>query len=203
MKNRIATILVALAVLFGLGAVTAPAQADVAAATAPASVQSAQAGTPWTGYRFNSRYLCVQNNIGSTWDIVSATNAFESGYVTVVAENRGPSSQCNTTYLNEQIVALGTYSAADGQCWDVSFSSLNGRYTNVVVIGMNLHSTVANCRDTLQHRNNSVSTALGTAFGLAEFYSATSFPSSIMNTKFANTYNFAGTDDRNSLYALY
>lgn len=209
MNKRIAAVFAAVALgVAGLSAV-APAQADtsqqaVASQVAAPQVAEKVLGTPWTGKKFSSRYICVQNNIGSTWDIAAASTAFESGSNTVVVENRGPGgTPCSSSYLSYQILNVGTYNTASAVCWNFSGPSVGGVYNGTATLAMNVNAVANVCRDTAQHRNNNISTGLGTAFGLAEFYSSTAYQASIMNTKFANSYNFAGADDRNSLFDLY
>lgn len=159
-------------------------------------------GTPVTGKRFNSPYICAQNNIGLTWNIQQADAAFESGVNTVIINYRYPGwgdQNCNVNYDGSQIMAYGTYNAADHACYTVDMTSLNGRYVKPVVIAMNVSSLYPGCRNTAQHRNNNISTATGGALGLALFSSCGNWTQSIMNGCYEDSYNFAGADDRNTL----
>lgn len=162
---------------------------------------------PWTGKRFNTRYICVQNNIGSTWAIDTADNYFESGSNTVVvydqALNEGDPG-CSQFYYDSQIIVMGTYNSASQDCFSVVLPpTANGRYQSHVIIAMNVSAASAVCRSDSQAKNNSVSQALGVAFGLQIFNDSVNLQSSIMNLKNQYKYNFAGVDDRNSLSNLY
>lgn len=164
------------------------------------------AHTPWTGKRFNSQYVCAQNNIGSLWAIQQATGAFESGTNTYVIGYRRPSygdQPCSADYADSQIILYGTYQANDTSCYIVSQSSINGRYNAHVTVAMNA-SAYSNsaCRAQTQRRNNSISQATGNALGLANFQSAGSYTASVMNDYYDSAYNFAGGDDRTSLCVL-
>lgn len=171
---------------------------------------SVSSGTPWTGYKFADDWICAQNDIGTTWNIEAASTAFEAGIVggdptTVNLTHYGPGGdfRCTDHYSSTQTLAFEVYSANDGRCWQMSYTQFGGQYTGQVTVWMNNSASTYWCRDTAQNRNNVISRAIGTALGLLQFYSDVSWQSSIMNTKFANLYNFAGTDDRNSLYGLY
>lgn len=174
---------------------------------APMATDTVTGGVPWTGSKFGSRYICAQNNIGLYWNISQALPYFESGTNTVVLDYKDAASftQCNLNYANKQIIAYGTYNTANDNCWIVSIpQTVDGVYsTGPVVVGMNLSAASASCRSTLQQRNYNISTATAYALGLKFFYSSTTLQASVMNTYNKSRYNFAGTDDRNSLYNLY
>ena len=97
------------------------------------------------------------------------------------------------------------YGINDGSCARVTFPPVVGGYYNgPVLLEMNASpNRPANCTDTLQHRNNNISTVIGFALGLDQFSSSTNLTSSIMNTYFSGSYNYPGVDDRNALYWLY
>lgn len=200
-------LLMATLIAFAGLTLSAPAGAVSSVSAVPAAVSTATiTHTPWTGERFPTRYICVQNNIGTTWAIDTADNYFESGSNTVVVYDLFPGEgdpPCSQFYYSAQILHVSTYNSSNATCYQVSTpATSNGRYTDSVVIGLNVNSSANYCRDTAQHRNNVISQALGYAFGLAPFYSCSTYASSIMNDCHPN-YNFAGTDDRNSLYWLY
>lgn len=172
----------------------------------PMSADKVTAHTPWTGKRFNSQYVCGQNNIGTTWNINQAMSAFESGLNSYVLNYRFPAwgdQPCSTSYSASQVIQYGTYNNADGTCYSVNATSSNGRYVSNVVVGFNLNAAVFSvCRADTQSRNNVASQATGNALGLANFSSTTSYTASVMNNHFDNVYNFAGGDDRTSLCKL-
>jgi hypothetical protein len=232
MRNLITTAAVAVALSIGSFAPVAhavpesrvPAVAQTAAAPA-ASVQiigqadgtkrafsngkevtdTILAHTPWTGKHFAGRYLCVQNNIGSFWDIENAAYAYESGTSTVIANYRPPVSwggqPCLTSYVESQIVLVGTYNGPTNQCYTVNLpgADASGHYVDQVGIAMNA-SGGSGCTGTLQRRNNNISQAVGNSFGLANFEDSTGWSGSVLNEHWASVYNFAGADDRTSLY---
>lgn len=202
MKKIFAIAAAACMVMLGLG-VSMPAQAAESSASVS---QSAQLAYHYTGKRFNSRYICVQNNIGQLWNIDGADNWFESGVNTVILNDRFPAwgdPACSVHYVGSQIITVGTYNDGSSNCFEVNAYSLNGKYTQPVGIGMNVSAASAGCRDTAQHRNNNISEALGSALGLALFTDYFNFTACIMNEYYSNLYNYAGTDDRNALYYLY
>ena len=111
----------------------------------PLLADKVTAHTPWTGKRFNSQYVCAQNNIGTTWNLSAATSAFESGLNTYVINYRFPAygdQQCNVSYTPSQIILYGTYNSTNGSCYQVNATSSNGRYASYVSIGFNLNSSV-------------------------------------------------------------
>jgi hypothetical protein len=206
LKKFIVAIAAIAAVFAGVQAI--PAQATSTVASAPSVSQAVDAGgVPWTGSKFGSRYICAQNNIGLYWNISQALPYFESGTNTVVLDYKDAASftQCNLNYANKQIIAYGTYNTANDNCWTVSIpQTVDGVYsTGPVVVGMNLSAASASCRATLQQRNYNISTATAYALGLKFIYSSTTLQASVMNLYNKSRYNFAGTDDRNSLYNLY
>lgn len=160
-----------------------------------------------TGENYRSKYICLQNNIGATWAIATASSWFESGLNTVVLENHGPTgAKCGDYYSSPDILAFGTVNdPVAANCAQLEIhTDIYGHYSQAVIIGMNVSSASAACRNTLQHRNNVVSGAMGYAFGEDYFYSSTSYGSaSIMNNYYDNSYNYAGVDDRNTLYYVY
>lgn len=169
----------------------------------PMAADTVTAHTPWTGKRFNSQYVCAQNNIGTAWNLSAATSAFESGLNSYVINYRFPAygdQPCNVSYSASQIILYGTYNSANGTCYSVNASSVNGRYTSYVSIGFNLNSSVQSiCRGDAQRRNNVASQSTGNALGLANFSSSSSYTASIMNDYFDDVYSFAGADDRTSI----
>ncbi len=198
------------AFVVGLSAVpatAAPEQQDRAVvAQKREAVGKVTAHTPWTGLRFNSQYVCAQNNIGTAWNLSAAISAFESGTNSYVINYRFPAygdQPCNVSYSPSQIILYGTYSSTDGSCYRVNRVSANGRYTTYVSIGFNINSSVTSvCRGDAQRRNNVASQSTGNALGLANFSSSTSYTASIMNDHFDNVYNYAGAHDRTSLCQL-
>ena len=204
-KFAIGLLLVALAFL-GY-AVTEADAAPAAQSIAPAAAQTAYHPAA-TGKKFADDWICAENNIGSYWDWRAAGNAFESGLTdgnpnTVYMDNQDPDQSC-ANYPANQTLAYEVYSADDGRCWQMSYHSYLGNYTSRVTVWMNNSASTYWCRDTAQNRNNVASRAIGTALGLLQFYSdGPAGQSSIMNTKFVNLYNHAGTDDRNSLWDIY
>lgn len=192
-----------------------------AAAKARASAQSKQAGTCtwepdgkcyWYGPgQFYLRSICFQNNLGVYWNYLQAEQGFESGTATVKFYNHGPStatpSSCQASggWALNQIVNYQAYGINDGGCARVTVSpSFTGFYDDSVLLEMNASpNRPTACTDTLQHRNNNISSAIGLALGLAQFSSSTNLTSSVMNTYFKGSYNYPGVDDRNALYWLY
>jgi hypothetical protein len=210
-KFTLALLLIAAALFSGIAAPAAHAVPDPTGGIGTVSID----GTPldpieadgthtnWTGYRFNSAYACVQNNIGTTWSIDLADNYLESGTATMILNDRFPAwgdQPCSVGYTDSQIILVGTYNEASTKCWHISGTSSAGRYTGHVTVAMNVSATSAVCRDTAQHRNYYISTALSHAVGLAQFLQCGAWTSSVNNLCYKDSYNFAGTDDRNSLY---
>lgn len=231
MKKLIVTALLALSLALGIGATVVLTEADAAPATTvkivgkadgsqilqvngvPMSVDHyAGSHTPWISgsnggpKRFNSQYICAQNNIGTLWNISGATNAFESGINTYVINYRFPAwgdQPCSVGYVDSQQIQYGTFNEASSTCYEVYTSSVNGRYNEHVTVALNASSqSYSACRSTAQKLNNNVSQATGNALGLANFTSSTSWSASIMNGYYENVYNFAGGDDRTSLCKL-
>ncbi|MEV6415169.1 hypothetical protein [Kribbella sp. NPDC051718] len=162
------------------------------------------------GYtHFNYRNICFQNNVGTYWDYLAAQAGFESGSSTVTFFNHGPSTGTPTScaaspgWRPEQILTYGTYGTNDGLCAHYAWTVDLFNYYKTATVAMNVStSRPAYCADTVQHRNNNVSRAIGHILGLSLFNSSTNLTASIMNTYFP-AYNFPGTDDRNALYWLY
>ncbi len=203
MRKIIGSTLAVLALVCGIfvGTVATEADATPAVTTSQTAVSS---GTPWGLYKFAWAHICVENNIGTLWDWTSASNAFESGSATVIVANRNPGQSCSD-YDVSQRIRLEVFSDPNQSCWLMSYHvDGSNRYDGTVTIWMNISSAqYSTCRPDDQRRDNVASRALGTAFGLANFYSDTAWQASIMNAKFSWTYHFAGVDDRNSLWELY
>jgi hypothetical protein len=159
----------------------------------------------YNGRKFWSRVMCADNRIGLYWNIPQANDAFESGYNTVVIQNQNVAYGEDTChfwgYDENEIMRFWVYNSADGACSYVSYHTTDGVYDQAPNVYLNQH--YASCVDTLQHRNNTVSNAAGSALGLAQFSSSTNLTGAVMNQYFRNSYNFAGADDRNALYNLY
>lgn len=168
--------------------------------------------TPWlansagTPYRFNSQFICAQNNIGTLWNISAATGAFESGVNTYVINYRFPAwgdNPCSNAYSDSQIIMYGTFQANNSVCYEVYTSATNGRYNQHVTVAMNASAySQPSCRSSSQQLNMNISNATGNALALANFYNATGWQASIMNSDNEDIYNFAGGDDRTSLCKL-
>lgn len=192
----------------------APPEAGSAATESPASVTLTCTSEPdgkcywYTGWQFAHRSICFQNNVGVYWNNVTAENAFESGTNTVVFYDHtgynGGLSCAAAGWAARDILTYTTYSVNDGACSKFTANSAGGVITGNAIIWMNNSpSRPATCVDTLQHRNNAVSQAIGGAIGLSPFTSSTNLTAAVMNRYFANSYNYAGSDDRNALYWLY
>ncbi|MGW6281316.1 hypothetical protein [Kribbella sp. NPDC055071] len=161
--------------------------------------------------QFNRRSICFQNNLGVYWNYVQAQQGFESGTSTVKFYNHGASTgtpaSCESSgdWLPSQILYYQAYGTDDGRCFHFTQPvDIIGYYDNPATIWMNASpNRPAACTDTLQHRNNNISRAIGIILGLAEFSSSTNLTASVMNTYFSGSYNFPGVDDRNALYWLY
>lgn len=199
--------------LAGLAATAAPqAQADTAAqaaASQQAAPQVAQTatGVPYTGYRFANRNICIQNNIGTYWDIDSASEAFNSGVNTVITivvfPAWGDPTCAQAGFSASQTIFVGTQNVANNNCFALTLSvGGDNKYDNRATVAMNVGGPVG-CDNTAQRRNAMISQALGTVFGLKEFTSSCCWQASIMNNYNEYRYNFAGVDDRNALYNLY
>jgi hypothetical protein len=193
-----------------------------AAAKAKASAQSKQARTCtyepdgkcywYTGPgQYYRRSICFQNNLGVYWNYVQAQQGFESGSATVKFYNHGASTGTPTSceasggWSPDQILMYQAYGTDDGLCAHFTQSvDLIGYYDEVTILWMNASpNRPAACTDTLQHRNNNISRAIGFMLGLAPFSSSTNLTASVMNTYFSGSYNYPGVDDRNALYWLY
>lgn len=171
---------------------------------APASI--ATTNYWYNGRSFVSRVMCADNRIGLYWNQPQAIDSFESGLNTVIVENHNVAYGDSTCYAHGyseiNIIRYWVYNSADGGCSNIQYQlGPNGHYDAAVNVYMNQH--YASCIDTLQHRNNQISNASGVTFGLAQFSSSTNLTGAVMNQYFRNSYNFAGADDRNALYALY
>lgn len=220
--NKLTAVLASIALTVAGVLAIGPAQAVTPAsvtslAAAPTVAQSTQSCTRepdgkcywYNGYHFypyDNPQLCLQNNIGVYWDIPTAAAGYVSGNSTVGMVNRrlNYTASCAASgYPNSRIITFTTYNAADGQCSKVTGDNNNGQWTANVIVWMNLTSTQPRCRDTAQHRNNTISATLGIALGLDNFSSSTNLTASVMNLYFANSYNWPGTDDRNALFWLY
>lgn len=161
----------------------------------PAKVQVTQ---PYNGILFGGGNPCFDNDIGTTWPIMTAAAYFEAGGL-VISE----SGEC-TSYPSHMIARFSVYNAVDQSCGKVTgpliSDGLGGYYWNGnVQVQMNAYYT--QCYDTQQNKNNRVSQMIGYALGLAIYF----HPSEvcIMNRTFENTYNFAGVCDRNRIAAKY
>jgi hypothetical protein len=219
-NKSVSLIALAIAAVVSMMGVTAPAHA-VAPVPTSVNVQTVLTAVhvpnayermlvtfPYTGKKFQYRWICVQNNVGTTWAIDTIDNYFESGSNTVVLTDLYPGEGDPTCsqggFYGNQILVVSTYNSADSTCYQLNLPyTANGVYQGTPVIGMNVNASAGYCRSTLQRRNNTMSQALGQMFGLANFYSATSWQASIMNNYNDTRYNYAGSDDRNALYNLY
>lgn len=196
---------------------TSPAVAQAASiAAGPAVAQSTQSclWEPdgkcywYNGYHFqpfDNPLLCLQNNIGTYWDIPTAGAGFVSGNNTVRFYNRRLNvtpSCADDGFAPGQIITLTTYNNPDGHCSKVSGNNNNGIWTGLVVVWMNL-AYPSQCTATAQARNNEISNAIGAVLGLSYFSSSTNLTAAVMNRYFASSYNWPGSDDRNALYWLY
>lgn len=171
---------------------------------APTAVTASH--TPWTGKSFNSQYVCVQNNIGTTWPIDTADNYFESGVKTLIFNDRfpawGDASCISSGYVEGQILMIGTMQQSNTVCYIFNGTSVNGKYIDLS-LAMNASSySYSACRNTQQKLNNNISQGIGNAAGLANFISSTSWAGSIENGWYEDSYSFAGGDDRTSLCYL-
>jgi hypothetical protein len=182
-------------------------QAPVAAQTAQSCTWEPDGKCYWySGYHFgtgNAVALCAQNNIGVYWNIVTADNAFEIPAISIDNRQINVNTSCSASgYAVNRIYTLTTYSDNDGACAKVTGDNNGGQWTQNVVIWMNL-TAPSSCNNTLQHRNNTISNAIGLVLGLVPFTSSTNLTAAVMNRYFANSYNYAGYDDRNALYWIY
>jgi hypothetical protein len=198
-----------------------PLSADAKARTslAPQSTESLQSCTPepdgkcywFSNGMFAQRNICFQNNVGIYWNYVNAQQGFQSGSSTVTFYNHGAntgtptSCQASPGWNDWQILTYTAYGTNDGHCARF-YADVDGAgyYNANTTIYMNAApDRPVTCTDTLQHRNNAVSTAIGTILGLQVFSSSTNLTAAVMNHYFVNSYNYPGVDDRNALYWRY
>lgn len=183
------------------------------------SAQSLQQSCTWatngkcywyTGQQFIHRSICFQNNLGVYWNYKQAQLGFQSGQNTVLFFNHGQDSgstqDCaDGAWDSSEILTYQAYTTSDNYC--SKFTRVVdglGFYTGPSVLWMNAApNRPPTCTDTVQHRNNQVSNGIGFMLGLASFSSSTNLTAAVMNSYFANSYNWPGTDDRNALYYLY
>jgi hypothetical protein len=176
-----------------------------------AGKRDAVAAGPYRGTRFAGSYICLWNQIGTTWDIGGAGNAWE-GTNSIQTGYRSAAQGCGG-YNTNQHLRFSTYSEGDGACSAlIGYSASVGPYAYYNEqwtatgggprILMNTYYYAAlGCRDTVQHRNNSMSRAQGLAFGMQTLDNP--YTASVMNDHFQDSYNFAGAVDRNNAWSLY
>ena len=166
----------------------------------------------YQGTRFGGQWICQNDWTGSATPMNSTANAFESGtnpVGTVVFSYRdAPAGQLCSGYAAGQQIYSYEYNTADGGCGSVhgpyaavadpQNPNYDSQWTGTVTIGVNVH--YADCRNTVQRRNNVTSRLVGYAAGLEEFVGSAS---SIMNLNYQYSYNLAGGWDRNNLFFLY
>ncbi|MEU4191844.1 hypothetical protein AB0E69_08100 [Kribbella sp. NPDC026611] len=175
------------------------ADTQVAEKAAPGKVLT----TYYTGWKFQNKQICQDNNIGSMWPIEAAGNAFESGTLNPVLTYVGPGANCPASIPLYQTIHYSVYNAADNRC-----SKASGKRTGsapeiwATEVYIEMNNYYASCKSSNQHLANHVSRITGIVLGLAEF-TETAGNAYIMNTANANTYSYAGTGDRNNLYYLY
>lgn len=181
-------------------------QASTSRLVPPATKAAALTAGYFNGYRFASRFICQQNNIGLNWNISYAGDQFENaGVTTAVLAYRyvnftDPTQKyCSYSYSVGQIVTYGTYSSPDGACMKTGGNAYNnGNWYSDVSVSFNLWYT-AGCRDTAQNKNHYASQGTGYSIGLNNFNNATD--ASVMNDHFQ--YNWAGGFDRTNVWQIY
>ncbi|GAA0948767.1 hypothetical protein GCM10009554_46740 [Kribbella koreensis] len=157
----------------------------------------------YNGWRFQNKTICQDNNIGATWPIEAAGNAFESGTVNPVLTYAGPGSNCPASIPPYQVIHYSVYNANDNRC-----SKATGQWTGdapkiwATEVEIQMNNYYPSCKSSAQHLANHVSRITGQALGLAEFTETSGNPY-IMNTGNANIYSYAGSGDRTNLYWLY
>ncbi|MGW6282005.1 hypothetical protein [Kribbella sp. NPDC055071] len=159
----------------------------------------------YNGFKFDSKQLCQDNNIGTTWPIEAAGNGFESGSVNPVLVYAPPGSNCVASQWPDwRVIRYSVYNAADGACFKVSGDAYDGAprlWAGNINVQMN--NSYSSCKATVQYRANRVSQATGVVLGLSQYNGPASDNASIMNNYYAHTYSYAGSTDRTNLYWLY
>jgi hypothetical protein len=171
--------------------------------TAPSAVESVLYCCPYNNFIFGSRFVCQDNNIGTTWRIDEAGTAFEDGNNGIVLSYARPGVDCGGT--EPQIIHYSVYNAADNKCSKSSGNYLIRPSDHKQVWNGNLNVQMNNsyptCKDTLQRRDNRISVATGGVLGLAYYTDPNEV--CIMNSARSDINNFAQVCDRNRTDAIY
>lgn len=162
MKRFIIALISGLGLILGLGlTVTAPANAN-------------HPGGPYTGVRFNTRFICVIDYIQNPgYPVGDAANSYEpgvdTGYRTAA---QGCADRPGWTHMRVYL-----YSAGDGHCSKVTAQTetdstpdnhlYNRTYTNGGVSVWINQWYYAGCRDSYQNRARVMTRSIGGALGLA------------------------------------